>query len=96
MSVAVVATIRPAQGRTAEVVEVLRASVARVTHEEQPDCERYELHADDSTGDLVMVERWADEAALARHAAGPALAALGAGLDGMLAAPIEVRRLRVL
>ncbi|WP_432563020.1 putative quinol monooxygenase [Kineococcus sp. SYSU DK003] len=95
MSTTVVAEIRPATGHSQEVEQALRAAVARVRAEDA-GCERYELNLDAASGSYVMVEQWADEEALAAHAAGPAFAALTAALDGLLAAPIAVRPLVLL
>jgi len=92
VSTTVVAEIHPTTGRGQEVERALRAAVARVRAEDA-GCERYELNLDGAGGSYVMVERWADDEALAAHAAGPAFAALTAALDGLLAAPIAVRPL---
>ncbi|PRY12080.1 putative quinol monooxygenase [Kineococcus rhizosphaerae] len=92
MSTTVVADITPLPGHEDEVGHVLRAAVVRVRHEDA-GCERYELNVDPRDGSYVMVERWADRAALDAHAAGPAFADLSAALEGLLARPIAVRAL---
>lgn len=53
--------------------------------------ERFALHRlKDGDGALVFVERWASQAAFDEHTRARAYAALGAGLDGMLAGAPEV------
>ncbi|MBB2903597.1 quinol monooxygenase YgiN [Kineococcus radiotolerans] len=95
MTTTVVAEIRPLAGQEREVEQALRAAVTRVLAEDR-GCERYELNTDPTDGSYVMIERWADEAALAEHAAGPAFADLGTALEGRLAQPIVVRALHPL
>ncbi|GAA0310836.1 antibiotic biosynthesis monooxygenase [Kineococcus aurantiacus] len=92
MSTTVVADIAPLPGREEEVGRALRAAVTRVRREDA-GCERYELNTDPRDGSYVMVEQWADAAALDAHAAGPAFAELSAALEGLLARPIAVRAL---
>lgn len=92
MSVAVVATIAPAAGHEATVLDALRRAVASVTTDEAATCERYELHVDPQ-GTYWMIERWRDEPALDQHASGPAFTQLLARLDGILSRPISVHRM---
>lgn len=89
--VVVVAVAVPAEGQAAAVREALLAAVAAV-HDE-PGCERYALHARED-GAFVMVERWASVAALDAHGAGAALRVLGPALEGRLAQPLDVTRMR--
>lgn len=90
MSVVVVATIHPQPEHRAEVVAALEKAIARV-HDEA-GCELYALHEGDDR--LVMIEKWADEAALRTHSAAPALAELGAALAGRLTQALDVQVLR--
>lgn len=86
--VVVVATFRAQPGRAAEVEAGLQAAI-RVTHGE-PGCIRYALQRGVSDPDLVvLIERWASAADLARHAEQPHVTGLGARLD-MLAEPPRV------
>ena len=86
MAVVVTATIHPAEGRLAEVLEVFAGLVAEV-HQE-PGCELYALHV--HGGDIVVVEKWTDAELLRRHSEGAALVRLNQELDGLLAAPADV------
>ena len=86
MAVVVTATIHPAEGRLAEVLEVLAGLVAEV-HQE-PGCELYALHV--HGGDIVVVEKWSDPELLHRHSEGAVLARINEELAGLLAAPAEV------
>jgi len=86
MAVVVTATIHPAEGRLAEVLEVLTRLVAEV-HQE-PGCELYALHV--HGGDIVVVEKWTDAELLQRHSEGAALVRLNQELDGLLATPADV------
>lgn len=95
MSIVVIAEIEPTPDDEGPVEEALLAAVPRVRSEDH-GCERYELHRDGRTGHFVMVERWADEAALEAHAAGAAFAALSTALEGRLAVPIALRTLQPL
>jgi quinol monooxygenase YgiN len=87
MSVIVVATIRPRPEHRADVIAVMEKAIER-THAEDAGCLLYALH--DAPDRLVMIEKWADPAALDAHSRGGALTELTAGLDGKLAAPLEV------
>lgn len=92
MSITVIANIVPLPEHADEVSAVLVTAVNRVRAEDA-GCERYELNVDATTGAFVMLERWADEAALSAHSKSPAFLALGAGIDGKLASPLDVRTL---
>lgn len=87
MSVIVVATIRPRPEQRAEVIAVLEKAIQRA-HAEDTGCLLYALH--EAPDRLVMIEKWADQAALDAHSRGEALAELSAGLDGKLTADLEV------
>ena len=89
-TVVVTAYFFPAEGMHDRVVEAMRPAIAAV-HEE-PGCELYAIH-DAPDGSIVMLEKWASAELLDTHGAGPAVAAMGASLDGLLAAPTAVTRL---
>jgi quinol monooxygenase YgiN len=87
MSVIVVATVRPRPDQRAEVIAAFEKVIQR-THAEDPGCVLYALH--EAPDRLVMIEKWADQAALDAHSRGEGLAQLSADLDGKLAADVEV------
>lgn len=89
--VVVVAVAVPAEGRADAVRRALVAAVAEV-HDE-PGCETYALHERED-GALVMLERWTSVDALDVHGRGAALQRLGAALQGNLAGPLDVTRMR--
>ena len=65
---------------------------ARETRAE-PGCFLYEVHADPKDPEtFVVIERWADAAAVDTHLALPHAQAFMALLPGFLAAPPEIRR----
>jgi quinol monooxygenase YgiN len=88
--VVVVATLHAAPGRQQDVIDALLAGIAPV-HDE-PGCELYALHAgpDDT---VVIVEKWESAEALDAHAAGHAVAANDARLEGLLGGDTSVVRL---
>jgi quinol monooxygenase YgiN len=90
MTVIVVATVRPRPDQRAEVIAALEKAIER-THAEDAGCLLYALH--EAPDRLVMIEKWADQAALDAHSRGEALAKLGADLDGKLTGPLEVAHL---
>lgn len=91
-AVVVVATAEAAEGREQEVEQAFRTAITAVHAE--PGCELYALHRDSRTpSTFVMVEKWASAGALRAHSKGPALAELGAALQGLLAAPLKVQTL---
>ena len=77
MPVVVVATITPKPGMLEEVEAAFTGVIPQV-HDE-PGCELYALHRS-GAGTLVMIEKWADAAALEAHRTGPALGQLGSRL----------------
>jgi quinol monooxygenase YgiN len=89
VSVVVVATITPKPDQMDAVREAILAAVPKV-HDE-PGCELYAVH--EGRGSFVMVERWESADALKVHGAAEALTTLGAQLEGLLDAPLDVRRL---
>jgi quinol monooxygenase YgiN len=90
MSVIVVATARPRPEQRAEVIAALEKAIEQ-THANDAGCLLYALH--EAPDRLVMIEKWADEAALDAHSRSEALAELAANLDGKLTAGLEVVRL---
>lgn len=87
MSVVVTAVFHPVEGRTAELIDALRASIPSV-HGEQ-GCQLYAIHdADDGT--ITMIEKWDSREDLAAHAAGEPVRALQAAVAGLTAKPTVV------
>ena len=90
MPVVVTAVFHPAPGRKDDLVEAFRATLPGVHAE--PGCLLYSIHdADDGT--ITMIEKWATVADLDAHGSGPAVAALGAAIDGLVTAPPTVVRM---
>ena len=87
MTVVVVATALPAEGRHAEVVAAFERAVA-TTHANDTGCELYAMHEADDR--VVMIEKWTSGADLQAHGKTEALAALRAELEGALTAPLDV------
>lgn len=84
-------TARP--GRETDLRDAIAALVPRVLAED--GCIAYHAHVSDaSPATVVMYEAWRDQAALDAHAAGPALAALVARFDDLLAEPMTLEPLR--
>jgi quinol monooxygenase YgiN len=87
VSVVVTAVFHPVEGRTAELIDALRATIPAV-HEEQ-GCRLYAIHdADDGT--ITMIEKWDSREDLDAHAAGEAVKALQAATAGLTAGPVVV------
>jgi quinol monooxygenase YgiN len=85
--VVVTAVFHPVPGRTAELIEALRASIPAV-HEEE-GCLLYAIHdADDGT--ITMIEKWTSREALDAHDAGAPVKALQAATAELLARPTVV------
>jgi quinol monooxygenase YgiN len=92
-TVVVTAVFHPIPGRTAELIEALRASIPAV-HDEQ-GCRLYAIHdADDGT--ITMIEKWDSREDLAAHAAGPAVKRLEEAVAGLIARPTTVTTMRPL
>jgi quinol monooxygenase YgiN len=89
MAVIVVATAFPVPEYRDEVIAAFEAAEDKV-HASEEGCLLYALH-EGPDGRLVMIEKYADDAAVAAHQAGEGLAGLRAALDGKLSAPIEVQ-----
>lgn len=90
MPVVVTAVFSPAPGRKADLVEALRSTMPGVHAE--PGCLLYAIH-DAADGTITMIEKWESVADLDAHGQGPAVAALGAAIDGLVTAPALVTRM---
>lgn len=89
----VVARLVPRPGKAAELAGAFREVLAEVRAE--PGCLLYDAHESrDTPGVIVMVEAWADQAALDAHGRAPALTRLAARFDALLAEPPSVERLQ--
>ncbi|MCW2583636.1 MAG: antibiotic biosynthesis monooxygenase protein [Klenkia sp.] len=90
LPVVVIARLVPAAGKEDQVQAALVSAIA-VTHEQDAGCELYALHrVTRGEPGLVVVEKWANAAALGAHGAGSAFAALTRDLEGLLAEPMAV------
>jgi quinol monooxygenase YgiN len=88
MAVVIIATLFPVPEHRDEVIAALETAEAKV-------------HADDGTllyalhegrdGRLVMIEKYADNAAVAAHSKSAELAELSAALKGKLSSPMDVQ-----
>jgi quinol monooxygenase YgiN len=79
--VVLIATITIDPRHRAFVEQALLEAVDAVRLE--PGCEQYDLHSDVADlGRLVLLERWRDEAAIARHGEAPAFLALMNAFEG--------------
>jgi quinol monooxygenase YgiN len=87
MPIVVTAVFHPVEGRTAELIEALRASIPAV-HNEQ-GCRLYAIH-DAEDGTITMIEKWDTREDLTAHAAGPAVKALDAAVANLIAKPTTV------
>ncbi|HEY0933847.1 MAG TPA: putative quinol monooxygenase [Trebonia sp.] len=89
MAVVVVATLIPVPGFRDEVIAALDTAIGE-THAAEEGVLLYALH-EGRDGRLVMIEKYADDAAFAAHGKSPALAGLGAALKGKLSVPLDVQ-----
>jgi quinol monooxygenase YgiN len=68
---------------------------ASIPSREEAGCESYQLYVNpEDPTDLVMVEKWADSAAIATHNKTPHLQALVAELTPLAAAPLSIEVLK--
>ena len=86
--VVVIASMSPAEGRWDHVQAALSKAIEQ-THAQEPRVLRYAMYAGPDR--LVMIEKYADEAALEAHTKSPALLGLLDALDGALSAPMDVQ-----
>ena len=89
MALVVVATIVPVPEHRDEVIAALETAIGK-THDAEEGVLLYALH-EGRDGRLVMIEKYADDAAFAGHGKSAALAELGAALKGKLSAPMDVQ-----
>jgi quinol monooxygenase YgiN len=89
MAIVIVATIVPVPEHRDEVIAALETAKSTV-HATEDGCLLYALH-EGPDGRLVMIEKYADDAAVAAHQGGAGLAVLGAALKGKLSAPLDVQ-----
>lgn len=89
MAIIVVATAFPAPEHRAEVIAAFEAAIENV-HAEEDGCLLYALH-EGPDGQLVMIEKYASDEAVAVHRSGAGLAALIEALKGKLSAPMDVQ-----
>lgn len=87
-----VARLVPHPGKADELAEAITDLLPQVRAE--PGCIAYFAHQSrDDPGVIVMIEAWADQAALDAHAAAPAFIGLAARFDCLLAKPPTLERL---
>ena len=91
MAIVLVATIFPEPEHREEVIDALETAEETV-HAAEDGCLLYALH-EGPDGRLVMIEKYADQAAVDAHLKGEGLAALSAAIKGKLAAPMDVQLL---
>ena len=88
--IVVVAIVTAAEGKGAEVEELITRSLVPPTHDED-GCITFALHRDVSDPRrLVLVERWASREALDRHLATEHLAAFRAAVGPLSGAAAQV------
>jgi quinol monooxygenase YgiN len=91
MAIVIVATAMPVPEFRGEVIAAFEAAEEAV-HASEDGCLLYALH-EGPDGRLVMIEKYADQAAVDAHLKGDGLAALSAAIKGKLAAPMDVQML---
>jgi len=88
----VVARLVPQPGKAEALAAAIRAILPEVRGE--PGCLTYLAHEScECSGVIVMVEAWADQAALDAHAKAPAFTALAQRFGELLAEPPVIERL---
>jgi quinol monooxygenase YgiN len=91
VSVVVVATVFPIDEHRDEVIAAFVAAAEKV-HPAEVGCELYAIHTGKDR--IVMIEKYADMAALGTHGQSAVLAELGAALDGKTTGGLDVQVLR--
>ncbi|EQB16495.1 putative quinol monooxygenase [Novosphingobium lindaniclasticum] len=87
-----VARLVPRPGKADELAEAITDLLPQVRAE--PGCIAYIAHESrDDPGVIVMIEAWANQAALDAHAAAPAFTGLAARFDSLLTEPPTLERL---
>ena len=89
MSIVIVATAFPKPEYRDEVVAAFE-NAEEAVHAAEDGCLLYALH-EAPNGDLVMIEKYTDQAAVDAHRSGSGLATLLADLKGKLAGPMDVK-----
>jgi len=89
MAVIIVATAFPMPEHRDEVIAALEKAEETV-HPSEDGCLLYALH-EGPDGRLVMIEKYADQAAVDAHISGAGLAALQAAIKGKLAQPMDIQ-----
>jgi quinol monooxygenase YgiN len=89
MSIVIVATAVPKPEYRDDVIAAFEKAEEAV-HPAEDGCLLYALH-EGTDGRLVMIEKYADQAAVDAHVKGAGLAALVADLKGKLEDPIDVQ-----
>jgi quinol monooxygenase YgiN len=89
MSIVIVATAVPKPEYRDDVIAALEKAKEAV-HPTEEGCLLYALH-EGTDGRLVMIEKYADQAAVDAHVKGAGLAALVADLKGKLEGPMDVQ-----
>jgi len=89
MSIIVVATAVPKPEHRDEVIAAFERA-EEIVHAGEDGCLLYALH-EAPNGDLVMIEKYADQAAFEAHSSGAGLAALIPALKGKLAERLDVK-----
>ena len=88
--VVVTAVFHPVPGRRDDLAEALRSAMPGVHAE--AGCLLYAIH-DAEDGTITMIEKWESVADLDAHGSGPAVASLGAAIDGLVTGPALVTRM---
>lgn len=95
MSTTILATVTAKPTATANVAAALQAMIAPSRSE--PGCLQYALFASrDTPGTFYLLERYADDAALAAHQTSPHFTALVAGLADKLVRKIHIEQIQCL
>jgi quinol monooxygenase YgiN len=89
MAIVIVATLIPVPEHRDAVIAALETAAGKV-HATEHGTLLYALH-EGPDGRLVLVEKYADDAAVAAHRGGDGFAGLVAGVDGKLSAPMDVQ-----
>lgn len=90
--IAVIATLEAKEGKEAEL-ESLMKELAEKVRANEPGCALYALHRAKAPRTYVMLERYADTAALAAHSSSPHFQAAMPRLGGCLAGAPKIERL---
>jgi quinol monooxygenase YgiN len=92
MAIVIVATAIPVPEYRDEVIAAFEAAVEKV-HASEDGALIYALH-EGQDGRLVMIEKYADQAAIDAHMTGDGLAELIAAVKGKLVSPVDVQVLK--